>query len=158
MQYSAAVKLDFSKNYPQMWNLHNYTTAELCVRFQNHRASFSMAVLPGQPEWSSTWCTPVVYTSAYRTNRWAPLLFQIKCWLPCSPGGMKWHLSAGPGLVPQCDNVHASLVSWQHNTCCQPDPHTAPLGDKGLTREDIWSHKLHGQRGRTLEDSSTASL
>ena len=66
--------------------------------------------------------------------------------------------SPGPGLVPQCDNVHASHVSWQHNTCCQPDPHTPPLGDKGLTREDTWSHKLHGQCGRTLEDSSTASL
>lgn len=161
MQYSTAVKLDFSKNDPQMWNLHvhNYTAAELCVRFQNHRASLSMTVLPGQPEWSSTWCTLLISTPA-PTGPTDGHHFFSRLSAGCLAHRAAWSgtFSAGPGLVPQCDNVHASLVSWQHNTCCQPDPHAPPLGDKGLTRGDNRSHKLHRQCGRTLEDSGTASL
>ena len=60
--------------------------------------------------------TPDVCTSAYRTNGRAPLLFQIKRWLPCSPGGMKWHLFTRSRIGPsvrQCPCLPCQLTT-QH--------------------------------------------
>lgn len=117
--FSSRKKIDFSKNDPQMWNLHvhDYTAAELCVQFQHPRASLSMAVLPGQPERSSAWCTLLMSAPAPTgPNGRAPLLFQIKRWLPCSPGGMKWHLFTRSRIGPsvrQCPCLPCQLTT-QH--------------------------------------------